>query len=182
MPCSPCPFHRLPPREELPGEPERMGGKVDALVRGEDLSAGPSVAPAEGDAMSPIGMGVIGTGYMGRTYAACLTRHVPDGRLVSVWGGKRAPALAEEFGVEADESLDGAAGAPGGRGGRHHLAAHGPPAAGRGRRRRRQARLHREADGGLGRRLRRDHRRLRRGRGQAHGQLRDPLPATRRWP
>jgi predicted dehydrogenase len=55
--------------------------------------------------MSPIGMGVIGTGYMGRTYAACLTRHVPDGRLVAVWGGKRAPALAEEFGVEADESL-----------------------------------------------------------------------------
>ena len=42
---------------------------------------------------------------MGRTYAACLTRHVPDGRLVSVWGGKRAPALAEEFGVEADDSL-----------------------------------------------------------------------------
>ena len=56
--------------------------------------------------MSPIGMAVIGTGYMGRTYAACLTRHVPDGRLVSVWGGKRAPALAEEFGVEADESLE----------------------------------------------------------------------------
>ena len=55
--------------------------------------------------MSPIGMAVIGTGYMGRTYAACLTRHVPDGRLISVWGGKRAPALAEEFGVEADESL-----------------------------------------------------------------------------
>ena len=56
--------------------------------------------------MSPVGMAVIGTGYMGRTYAACLTRHVPDGRLVSVWGGKRAPALAEEFGVEADESLE----------------------------------------------------------------------------
>ena len=55
--------------------------------------------------MSPIGMAVIGSGYMGRTYAACLTRHVPDGRLVSVWGGKRAPALAAEFGVEADESL-----------------------------------------------------------------------------
>ena len=56
--------------------------------------------------MSPVGMAVIGTGYMGRTYAACLTRHVPDGRLVSVWGGKRAPALAEEFGVEADASLE----------------------------------------------------------------------------
>ena len=51
-------------------------------------------------------MAVIGTGYMGRTYAACLTRHVPDGRLVSVWGGKRAPALAEEFDVEAEPSVE----------------------------------------------------------------------------
>ena len=34
------PFRRLPPAEDLPGEPERMGGKVDALVRGVDLSAG----------------------------------------------------------------------------------------------------------------------------------------------
>jgi LmbE family N-acetylglucosaminyl deacetylase len=40
------PFHRLPPRDELPGEPERMGGKVDALVQGVDLSAGPSVGSA----------------------------------------------------------------------------------------------------------------------------------------
>jgi LmbE family N-acetylglucosaminyl deacetylase len=34
------PFRRLPPREDLPGEPERVGGKVDALVRGIDLSSG----------------------------------------------------------------------------------------------------------------------------------------------
>jgi LmbE family N-acetylglucosaminyl deacetylase len=34
------PFKRLPPAEDLPGEPERVGGKVDALVRGVDLSAG----------------------------------------------------------------------------------------------------------------------------------------------
>ena len=27
-----------------------------------------------------IRFGIIGSGYMGRTYAACLTRHVPDGR------------------------------------------------------------------------------------------------------
>ena len=56
--------------------------------------------------MSRVGMGIIGSGYMGRTYAACLTRHVPNGALVSVWGGSRAPALAKEFGVEADESLE----------------------------------------------------------------------------
>jgi len=34
------PFKRLPPQADLPGEPERIGGKVDALVRGVDLSAG----------------------------------------------------------------------------------------------------------------------------------------------
>jgi LmbE family N-acetylglucosaminyl deacetylase len=34
------PFKRLPPAEDLPGEPARLGGKVDALVRGIDLSAG----------------------------------------------------------------------------------------------------------------------------------------------
>ena len=33
------PFKRLPPPEDLPGEPGRLGGKVDALVRGIDLSA-----------------------------------------------------------------------------------------------------------------------------------------------
>jgi predicted dehydrogenase len=56
--------------------------------------------------MNRVGMGLIGSGYMGRTYAACLTRHVPNGRLVSVWGGKRASALGEEFGVPADASLE----------------------------------------------------------------------------
>ncbi len=33
------PFRRLPPPEDLPGDPVRLGGKVDALVRGVDLSA-----------------------------------------------------------------------------------------------------------------------------------------------
>ena len=55
---------------------------------------------------TPIRFGLIGSGYMGRTYAASLTRHVPRGRLASVWGGRRAVATAAEFGVEADPSLD----------------------------------------------------------------------------
>lgn len=62
--------------------------------------------------MSAVRFGIIGSGYMGRTYAACLTRHVPDGRLVAIWGGKRAPALAAEFGVEADPSLEVLLGRP----------------------------------------------------------------------
>ncbi len=56
--------------------------------------------------MSTVGFGLIGSGYMGRTYAACLTRHVPNAHLVAAWGGRRAPALAAEFGVEAEPSLE----------------------------------------------------------------------------
>ena len=56
--------------------------------------------------MTSVGFGLIGSGYMGRTYAACLTRHVANAHLVSAWGGRRAPALAEEFGVEADPSFE----------------------------------------------------------------------------
>ena len=59
-----------------------------------------------------VGFGLIGSGYMGRTYAACLTRHVPNAQLVSVWGGVRAPALAGEFGVAADVSLAALLGRP----------------------------------------------------------------------
>lgn len=45
--------------------------------------------------------GVVGAGYMGRTYCASLTRHIPNADLVAVWGGKRAPSVAAEFGVVA---------------------------------------------------------------------------------
>jgi len=38
------PFRRLPPPEDLPGDVNRQAPKVDALVEGVDLSAGPSAA------------------------------------------------------------------------------------------------------------------------------------------
>jgi predicted dehydrogenase len=53
-----------------------------------------------------IGFGIVGSGYMGRSYAACLTRLVPNARLAAVWGGRRAPAVAREFDVDAAASLD----------------------------------------------------------------------------
>jgi predicted dehydrogenase len=59
-----------------------------------------------------VSFGIIGSGYMGRSYAACLTRHVPNGRLAAVFGGRRAPAVAEEFGVEAEPSLAALLGRP----------------------------------------------------------------------
>jgi predicted dehydrogenase len=50
--------------------------------------------------------GIVGAGYMGRSYAACLTRHVPNGTLTAIWGGRRAPAVAAEFGSEPAPTLE----------------------------------------------------------------------------
>jgi predicted dehydrogenase len=52
------------------------------------------------------GIGIVGSGYMGRTYAACLARMGTGGSLVAVTGGSRAAALAEEFGCEVEPSLE----------------------------------------------------------------------------
>ena len=54
-----------------------------------------------------IRFGIIGSGYISRTYAAGLAiRQVPDGALVAIAGGRRAPALAEEFGAQAEPSVE----------------------------------------------------------------------------
>ena len=51
--------------------------------------------------------GLIGSGYINRGYAAGLhIGQVPDGRLVAIAGGRRAPALAEEFGAAAEPSVE----------------------------------------------------------------------------
>ena len=53
-----------------------------------------------------LGIGVIGSGYMGRTYAECVARHNSGVRLVAVAGGSRAPGLAADYGVAADPSVE----------------------------------------------------------------------------
>jgi len=57
---------------------------------------------AEGE----LGIGIVGSGYMGRTYAECVSRYNRDTRLVAVAGGTRAPSLAADYGVDAEASLD----------------------------------------------------------------------------
>lgn len=47
------------------------------------------------------GFGVIGSGFMGRTWAGVIDRHVHDGTLVAVAGGSRAAQLAADHGVVA---------------------------------------------------------------------------------
>src|SRR5437763_5795761 len=56
--------------------------------------------------VSEIGIGIIGSGYMGRTYAECVARYNSGARLVAVAGGTRAPGLAHDYGVDSEASVD----------------------------------------------------------------------------
>ena len=56
--------------------------------------------------MDTLGVGMIGSGFMGLTYSEALARHVHGARLVAVAGGKRAPELAKDYGVAAESSID----------------------------------------------------------------------------
>ncbi len=54
--------------------------------------------------MRRIRIGIIGSGFMGRTTAETVTRYLKDAELVSVAGGSRAEALAREYEVDCDLS------------------------------------------------------------------------------
>ena len=46
--------------------------------------------------MQTVGIGMIGSGFMGLSYSQCVVAHVEGAHLVSITGGSRAGALAEE--------------------------------------------------------------------------------------
>ncbi len=50
--------------------------------------------------MDDIRLGIVGSGYMGRTYAHCVRDHNEGVELAGVTQGSRAPRLAADFGVE----------------------------------------------------------------------------------
>src|SRR5579871_989828 len=56
--------------------------------------------------MQTVGMGVIGSGFMGLTYSEAIARHVRGAKLVGVAGGRRAAELAREYGVWEAPSVD----------------------------------------------------------------------------
>ncbi len=57
--------------------------------------------------MAKVRFGLIGSGYINRGYAAGLhIGQVPDGELVAIAGGRRAPSLAAEFGAESEPSVE----------------------------------------------------------------------------
>ena len=54
-----------------------------------------------------IGFGLIGAGQMAHIHAVAITEQTPGrARIVAVAGGTRAPALASEFGAEAESSVE----------------------------------------------------------------------------
>ncbi|NUQ60854.1 MAG: Gfo/Idh/MocA family oxidoreductase [Pirellulales bacterium] len=55
--------------------------------------------------MESIGVGIIGSGFMGRTYAETISKYCPEARVVAVTGGSRAAQLAADYGIACEESV-----------------------------------------------------------------------------
>lgn len=55
--------------------------------------------------MDEVRIGMIGSGYMGRSYAECLKRYTTGGRMTAVWGGSRAEKLAADYGAACAADL-----------------------------------------------------------------------------
>ncbi len=56
--------------------------------------------------METIGVGMIGSGFMGLTYSEVVAKHAEGCRLVAVTGGRRAVQLAADYNVSAERSID----------------------------------------------------------------------------
>jgi UDP-N-acetyl-2-amino-2-deoxyglucuronate dehydrogenase len=56
--------------------------------------------------MDTVRIGIVGSGYMGRTYAEALANHTSGAEPVAVAVGRRAPALAAEYGLDAEPSVE----------------------------------------------------------------------------
>ncbi len=50
--------------------------------------------------------GIVGSGFMGRTWAEVAANHASGTSLVAVTGGKRAPALASDYGIPLEPTLE----------------------------------------------------------------------------
>lgn len=56
--------------------------------------------------MTELRIAILGSGYMGRTHAHCITNHVTRATLVAIAGGTRAEKLATDYGVDFEPSYD----------------------------------------------------------------------------
>lgn len=56
--------------------------------------------------METLGVGMVGSGFMGLTYSEVIARHIRGARLAALTGGKRAAALAADYGVPAEATFE----------------------------------------------------------------------------
>ena len=56
--------------------------------------------------MQTIGIGMIGSGFMGLTYSEVVAKHATGCRLVAITGGRRAARLAADYGASPEASVD----------------------------------------------------------------------------
>ena len=56
--------------------------------------------------MDTVRVGIVGSGFMGRTYAEVLDRHTQGAKLVAVTVGRRAPELAADYGIDYEPTLE----------------------------------------------------------------------------
>jgi predicted dehydrogenase len=56
--------------------------------------------------MNDIGIGIIGSGFMGLTYSETITKYCSGAKLVAVTGGSRAADLAKQYGATCEPSTE----------------------------------------------------------------------------
>lgn len=56
--------------------------------------------------MKTIGIGIIGSGFMGRTYSETVAKYCKNATLKAVAGGSRAAALAKDYSIDHEDSVE----------------------------------------------------------------------------
>ena len=60
----------------------------------------------EGGTVEELRIAILGSGYMGRTYAECISKFNQRGKLVAIAGGRRAPGLADDYDVDYEATYE----------------------------------------------------------------------------
>ncbi|RME00189.1 MAG: gfo/Idh/MocA family oxidoreductase [Calditrichaeota bacterium] len=56
--------------------------------------------------MDEVQIGIVGSGFMGKTHAEAFKNYTIGARVVAITGGQRAPELAKEYGVDYEPTLE----------------------------------------------------------------------------
>ncbi|MBN2292377.1 MAG: Gfo/Idh/MocA family oxidoreductase [Pirellulales bacterium] len=56
--------------------------------------------------MTRLGVGIIGSGFMGRTYTETISKYCLEAEIKAVTGGSRAPALAADYKIEHEATVE----------------------------------------------------------------------------